>query len=102
MHQEQQEQHTVNLVTIPEEPFNKLNLYGNQSMNFNNYSVGAYAVIDLPVGPDPVELLMDSPARLPHDSSAAASSTTLDPSLTLLFAKLDRAARSLVVDQAPI
>lgn len=97
---QQEQQHTVNLVTIPEEPFNKLNLYGNQNMNFNNYnSVNAYAVTECPTGPDPVDLLMDSPAYLPPASSTAASSTTFDSGLDLLFAKLDRAAQSLAAGQ---
>jgi len=93
----QEQQHTVNLVSIPEEPFNKLNLYGNQSMNFNNYSVNAYALTELPTGPNPVNLLADSSAYLPYASStaAASSSTTNDSGLDLLFAKLDRAARNL-------
>lgn len=97
---QEQQQHTVNLVSIPEEPFNKLNLYGNQSMNFNNYSVNAYALTDLPTGPDPVNLLADSSAYLPYaTSTTAASSSTMtnDSGLDLLFAKLDRAARSLDV-----
>lgn len=93
---QQEQQHTVNLVSIPEEPFNKLNLYGNQSMNFNNYSVNAYAVTELPAGPDPVDLLMDSHDYLPHHaSSTVASSTPSYSSLDVLFAKLDRAARTI-------
>jgi hypothetical protein len=96
---QQEQQHTVNLVTIPEEPFNKLNLYGNRSMNFNNnYSVNAYALTELPTGPDPMNLLLESPAYLPHASSAA-SSTTLDSDLDLFLAKLDSAARRISFGQ---
>lgn len=96
----QEQQHTVNLVSIPEEPFNKLNLYGNQSMNgFSNYSVNAYAVTDLPSGPNPVNLLADPSAYLPYATSTATSTTSnaIDSGLDMLFAKLDSAARSLDV-----
>jgi len=105
--QPQQQNERVGLATIPENDFSKLNLNSFQAMNFNNYSVNAFAVTDLPKGPDLVELLIESPLRLPHsalaslddDSDASASSTAYDFSassdLTVLLAKLDSSARKL-------
>lgn len=95
--QTQPEPQQVNLAMIPEENFSKLNINGFQGYN-NFNSVNAYAVTDLPQGPDPVDLLIDSPARPPHFDSAAVSTTTYTaPSsgLDVLLAKLDRAASSL-------
>lgn len=97
---QQEQQHTVNLVSIPEEPFNKLNLYGNRSMNFNNYSVNAYAVTELPDGPNPAKLLVDSQAYLPHHASSTVdSATTSESGIDALFSKLDRAARIISAGQ---
>lgn len=113
--QPQQQNERVGLATIPENDFSKLNINGFQGMNFNNYSVNAFAVTELPKGPDPVELLIESPVRLPRstsasadaDSDATASSTAYDFSaasdLTMLLAKLDSSARKLDGSgQAPI
>ncbi|KXS99077.1 hypothetical protein AC579_9197 [Pseudocercospora musae] len=105
--QPEQQQH-VNLAMIPEENFSKLNLSGYQqrSGNFNNYGVNAYAVTGLPSGPDPVDLLIESPARLPLSASAdlctvssTAYSTAADSGFSVLLAKLDNAARNTITDQ---
>ncbi|KAF7197974.1 BZIP-type transcription factor MBZ1 [Pseudocercospora fuligena] len=99
---EQQQQQQVNLAMIPEENFSKLNLSGYQqrSVNFNNYGVNAYAVTSLPSGPDPVDLLIESPARLPLSVAAnvSISSTAADSGLSVLLAKLDNAARNTITD----
>lgn len=105
--QPQQQNERVGLATIPENDFSKLNINGFQGMNFNNYSVNAFAVTELPKGPDPIELLIESPVRLPRStpasaaasSDAAASSTAYNFSaasdMTVLLAKLDSSARKL-------
>ncbi|EME85838.1 uncharacterized protein MYCFIDRAFT_150893 [Pseudocercospora fijiensis CIRAD86] len=103
---EQQQQQQVNLAMIPEENFSKLNLSGYQRpVNFNNYGVNAYVVTSLPSGPDPVDLLIESPARLPLSASAnisnvssIACSTSADSGLSVLLAKLDNAARNTIAD----
>lgn len=100
--QQQQQQQQVGLAMIPENDFSKLNINGFNSMNFNNFQrVNAFAVTEVPTGPDPVDLLIESPARLPCSSSdfaTVASNTTCDSAapcdadLTVLLAKLDGAA----------
>ena len=103
--QPQQQNERVGLAVIPENDFSKLNINGFNSMNFNNFqSVNSFAVVDVPEGPDPVDLLIESPARLPRSCSASATSSTLattasttcDSDLTVLLAKLDGAASRLV------
>lgn len=93
--QQQEQQQTVGLAMIPENDFSKLNLHGlPRSMNFNNFStVNAYAVTELPSGPDPVDLLVESPVRC----FASAASTSRDSSfgMTALLARLDGAAKKL-------
>lgn len=100
-YQQQQEQQPerVGLAMIPEGDFNKLNINGLHSMNFNNFKgVNAYAVIDLPKGPDPVELLAQSPASSSRscfiDPAAACTSgfTSSLANMDVLLAELDRAA----------
>ena len=102
--QPQQQTERVNLAMIPENDFSKLNINGFNSMNFNSFrSVNAFAVIDLPKGPDPVDLLIESPIRLPRSSAASADFAAPSPAdctpcnsdLTVLLAKLDSAASSL-------
>lgn len=90
-----QEQQQVNLAMIPEENFSKLNINGyQQSMNFNNFNqVNAYAVTSLP-RPEVVELLAASPSYL---SRFASASSTTDSGLSVLLAKLDRAAQNIAV-----
>lgn len=89
--QQQQQPERVGLAMIPENDFSKLNLNGFQGMNFNNYQrVNAFAVTDVPKGPDPVDLLTLSPARLPASTSSSAAA-----SLDVLLAKLDVAARNV-------
>lgn len=94
--QQPQQREQVGLAMIPEHDFRKLNINGFQSMNFNNYRAAAYAVTDVPKGPDPVDLLIETPARLPLSCSASTCSTnataTSDSGLTVLLAKLDRTA----------
>jgi hypothetical protein len=93
--QSQPEQSQVNLAMIPEESFNKLNIHGfQQGFKFNQ--VNAYAVTEVPTGPDPVELLANSPARLSR-SAAHDLSTSADSGLSVLLTKLDRAAANLAV-----
>nr|OQO25338.1 hypothetical protein B0A51_06700 [Rachicladosporium sp. CCFEE 5018] len=79
----------VGLAMIPENDFSKLNLNGFQAMNFNQFrSVNAFAVLDVPVGPCPVEVLAGSGV----DFGIAA--TEMAPGgLDVLLDKLDRAAR---------
>ena len=107
--QQQQQQQTehVGLAMIPENDFSKLNLNGFQnSMNFQNFHrVNAYAVTEVPKGPDPVDLLIESPVRLPNCSTVpttanCSATSTLDSAicdsdLTVLLAKLDGAARNI-------
>lgn len=93
--QAQQQTERVGLAMIPENDFRKLNLNGFQGMNFNNYQrVNAFAVTDVPRGPNPVELLTLSPASLPT-SCSASSTTASSGSLDVLLAKLDCAARKV-------
>jgi hypothetical protein len=106
-HQQQQQQNQierVGLAMIPENDFSKLNLNGFQAMNFNNFqSVNAFAVIELPKGPDPVELLIESPACIPlstfdcslNPAATTASSASVSPDLAVLLAKLDCSARRI-------
>ena len=61
--QQQQQGERVGLAMIPENDFSKLNINGFNSMNFNNYSVNAFVVNDVPKGPGPVDLLIESPVR---------------------------------------
>lgn len=92
--QPQQQSERVGLAMIPENDFSKLNINGFQGVNFNNYQrVNAFAVTDVPKGPDPVDLLTLSPARLPASTTSASASST--GSLDVLLAKLDGAARNL-------
>ena len=104
--QPQQQNERVGLATIPENDFSKLNLNNFQAMNFNNFSVNAFAVTELPKGPDPVELLIESPVRLPASVFATLGSDAAVPcssvcdfstasDLTMLLAKLDSSARKL-------
>ncbi|KAK5740947.1 hypothetical protein LTR17_004301 [Elasticomyces elasticus] len=93
-----QQQQQVGLTMIPEENFSKLNLNGfRQSMNFNNsnYGVNAYAVLEVPQGPDPVDLLVDLP--LTSYASASACAITSSTDFTVLLAKLDGAASRMKV-----
>lgn len=89
--QQEQQQQRVNLAMIPENDFSKLNINGFNSMNYNNFhSVNAFAVTELPDGPDPVDLLTESRARLP-----ASTTTDCASNLTVLLAKLDGTARHM-------
>lgn len=103
--QQQPQLERVGLTMIPENDFSKLDLNGFQrSMNINQYhgGVSAYAVIDVPAGPDPVDLLIESPVCLPLSAASSAASdfsaatvsdsTTCSSSLTLLLARLDNTA----------
>lgn len=105
-HQPQPEPQHVGLAMIPENDFSKLNINGFNSMNFNsNFNrVNAYAVTELPTGPDPVELLMESPAYLPRSFSSAISepASATSPGLSILLAKLDKSARKLAANHAMI
>jgi bZIP-type transcription factor MBZ1 len=98
--QQQPQAEQVGLAMIPEADFSKMNINGFTAMNFNNFNqrVNAFAVLDVPA-PDPVDLLIESPVRLPTSCSAstasATGSSTCTSDMTLLLAKLDGAARSL-------
>jgi hypothetical protein len=97
----------VGLAMIPENDFSKLNINGFNSMNFNGFQrVNAFAVTDVPKGPDPVNLLIESPLCLPRSCSAPVSASTLETStcnsdMTVLLAKLDGAARNLKSSSNP-
>jgi hypothetical protein len=95
----------VGMAMIPENDFSKLNINGFNSMNFNGFQrVNAFAVTDVPKGPDPVNLLLESPVRLPQSCSASAStleSSTYNSDMTVLLAKLDGAARNLKSSSKP-
>ncbi|KAK4504891.1 hypothetical protein PRZ48_002854 [Zasmidium cellare] len=105
--QSQPEQQQIRLAMIPENDFSKLNLNNFNSMDYSqNYNgVNAYVVQDLPAGPDPVDLLIESPARLPNYSAAskdyfnATAPSSADSGLAVLLAKLDNAARKVDVNQ---
>ncbi|QIW96197.1 hypothetical protein AMS68_001715 [Peltaster fructicola] len=87
---QQHQTERVNLATIPEGDFSKLNINGFQ--NFNDFrSVNAFAVTDLPNGPQVDSLFSANPATF---SSLAPATTvyTRDNSMDMLLAKLDRAA----------
>lgn len=112
--QSQSEQQQIGLAMIPENDFSKLKLNNFNSMNFKsmnfnnnqNYNgVNAYVVQDLPTGPDPVDLLIESPTRLPYSTAAStdyfsAAHAPVDSGLTVLLAKLDNAARKVDVNQS--
>lgn len=93
----------VGLAMIPENDFSKLNINGFNSMNFNGFQrVNAFAVTDVPKGPDPVDILADSRLHLPTSASVSAMHTsTCDSAMTLLLAKLDGAAKSLTSSSSP-
>jgi hypothetical protein len=97
----------VGMAMIPENDFSKLNINGFNAMNFNGFQrVNAFAVTDVPGGPDPVNLLVESPIRLPQSCSTSISpstleSTTCNSDMTVLLAKLDGAARSLKSSSKP-
>lgn len=104
--QPQPEQQQIGLAMIPENDFSKLNINNFNSMNFNqNYNgVNAYVVHDLPAGPHPVDLLIDSPTRMLYSTATStdyfsAPSASTDSGLTVLLAKLDNAARKVEVNQ---
>jgi len=80
------------MAMIPENDFSKLNLNGlQQPMNFNYQSVNAFPVTNLPLGPDPTELLAA------NCSASASTSYTDSPSnLNLLLARLDNSAMRTV------
>lgn len=85
---QQQQTERVNLATIPEGDFSKLNLNGFQSVNFNDFrSVNAFAVTELPTGPAVASLFSAD-----NCSSSDATIYTRDNSMDILLAKLDRAA----------
>jgi hypothetical protein len=87
--QQQQGNERVGMAMIPENDFSKLNLNSlQQNMNYNTYqSVNAFPVTDLPLGPDPTQLLANC-------SSSASSScfTAGTTDLNLLLARLDNSA----------
>lgn len=86
--QQQQQVEQVGLAMVPENDFSKLNINGFNTMNFNGFQhINAFAVTELPQGPDPVDIL----AALP----ISASATTCDSTFNVLLAKLDGAARKL-------
>ena len=88
----------IGLTMIPEENFSKLNINGFNTMNFNAFQrINAFAVTEVPEGPDPVDLLVESPLRLPTSCSTAASfdSSACNNDMIVLLAKLDGAARCL-------
>lgn len=88
---QQQRTEQVGLAMVPENDFSKLNINGFNSMGFSGFQrVNAFAVTELPHGPDPVELL----ACLPTFASVSAASTC-DLKLNVLLAKLDGAAKHL-------
>ncbi|KAK0263121.1 hypothetical protein LTR35_017601 [Friedmanniomyces endolithicus] len=88
--QTEQTQRQMGLAMTPEENFSKLDINGFWGVNFNGgYSVNAYEVTEVPNGPDPVELLVCLPARLPAFHASAADSTV---DLTVLLAKLEGTA----------
>lgn len=103
--QPQTEQQQIGMAMIPEDGFSKLNINGFNSMNFNGFQrVNAFAVTDVPKGPDPVDLLSVSPLRLPESCSASVSalgSSACDSDVTVLLAKLDGAASSLKAASKP-
>lgn len=106
--QSEQQQQQVGLAMIPENDFSKLNINGFNAMNFQQRfnSVNAYAVTELPTGPDPVELLIESPVHLPRSVSATTSTASpstcsaayTESSMDVLLAKLDSAARKFPTD----
>lgn len=94
---QQQNDQQINLATIPESDFSKLNLHGfQQAMNFNHFqSVDAFAVTELPPGPNPANLLIESSAYLSPSSAISNHSIALPSDMELLLANLDGAARKL-------
>ena len=100
-----QTEQQVGMAMIPEDGFSKLNINGFNSMNFNGFQrVNAFAVTDVPNGPNPVDLLTDPPVRLQSSCSASVSalgSSTRDSDVTVLLAKLDGAARNLKSSSKP-
>lgn len=110
--QQQQDNQQVGLAMIPEEKmdFSRLNIGTGYNMNFGNFQqVNAYAVTELPSGPDPVALLAESRIEFPctrpsataafdsasDDTSAQPSAASLDFDYAVLLTKLDNTARRM-------
>ena len=90
--QQQQGNERVGMAMIPENDFSKLNINGlQQPMNFNYQSVNAFPVTDLPLGPDPADLLAAN-----CSASASTSYSTGSSDLNLLLARLDNSAMRTV------
>jgi hypothetical protein len=99
------EQQHINLATIPENDFSKLDLNTLLKFSLKQHrsradsgggSVGAYAVTDLPIGPDLQDLFVDENAN-ESSTSSRGQSRQQQPNVdyTLLFAQLDAAAGRL-------
>lgn len=88
--QPQQGNQRIGLAMIPENDFSKLNINGlQQPMNFNYQSVNAFPMTNMPMGPDPADLLATSSA------SSAFTNGSLD--MNVLLARLDNSARKITV-----
>jgi hypothetical protein len=105
------EQQHINLATIPDNDFSRLDL--NTLLKFSHInprsradsgsgSVGAYAVTDLPIGPDPQALFVeDGPVEASSEQGATRQSQSrqrANVDYTLLFAHLGAAAGRLGMD----
>lgn len=93
VHVPQQDTERVNLATIPENDFSKLNINGFQGLDFNNFqSVNAFPVTAISSDPEPFALLNSeaSLSTLYHAASVDRFSASLP--LDALLSKLDRAA----------
>lgn len=91
---QQADQH-INLATIPENDFSKLDLNGFQrAVDFNQYrSVNAFPVTELPFGPDP-EILLSAPPTYPYTLAPTANHSTMLPNqMNMLLSRLEGAAR---------
>jgi len=90
--QQQQGNERVGMAMIPENDFSKLNLNSlQQPINFNYQSVNAFPVTDLPLGPDPAQLLANNCSPSASSCFAAGSAD-----LNLLLARLDNSAMRTV------
>ena len=88
--QQQQGNQRIGLAMVPENDFSKLNINGlQQPMNFNYQSVNAFPITNMPMGPDPADLLASSSA------STAFTNDSLD--MDVLLARLDNSARKITV-----
>ena len=97
---QQQQTEQVGMAMVPDNDFSKLKINPFNSMDFSTsyQSVNAFALTDIPPGPNPANLLSDPSAPLPESNvnfELDCLPTRAPESITTLLSKLDGAARTL-------